>query len=92
MLHRTQQLRIDPRQPRQGPRIQAVILLSTLSDQSHAAPELFFCCASFSGRPARDIEDNLLLRNPRANWLTGTEYFLEIPNIQAQTAEPFSFQ
>jgi hypothetical protein len=34
-----------------------------------------FVARVFPGRPARDIEDNLLLRNPRANWLTDTEIF-----------------
>src|ERR1700688_1372430 len=37
MLHRTQQLRIDPRPPRQRSRIQTVVLLPTLSDQAHVA-------------------------------------------------------
>jgi hypothetical protein len=35
--HRTQQLRIDPRQPSQGLRIQTIVFLAALSDQSHLA-------------------------------------------------------
>ncbi|MGA9813335.1 MAG: WG repeat-containing protein, partial [Terriglobales bacterium] len=37
MLHRTQQLRINPRQPSQGLRIQPIVLLSTLSDPPYVA-------------------------------------------------------
>ena len=37
MFHRTQQLGIDPSQPRQCLGIQAIVLLSTLSDQAHVA-------------------------------------------------------
>ena len=37
MLHRTQQLRIDPRQPRQRLRIQPIVFLPALSDQPHLA-------------------------------------------------------
>jgi hypothetical protein len=32
MLHRTQQLGIDPGQPRQRPRIQTIVLLATFPD------------------------------------------------------------
>jgi hypothetical protein len=35
MLHWSQQLRIDPRQPSQGSRIQPIIFPSTLPDQAH---------------------------------------------------------
>jgi len=37
MLHRIQQLGIDPGQPRQCLRIQPVVFLATLPDQSHLA-------------------------------------------------------
>ena len=37
MLHRTQQLRIDPGQPRQRPRIQPIVFLSALPNQTHVA-------------------------------------------------------
>jgi hypothetical protein len=37
MFHWAQQLRIDPRQPRQRSRIQTVIFLSTFPDQPHIA-------------------------------------------------------
>src|SRR5215469_6092234 len=37
MLHRIQQLGIDPRQPRQGLRIQPIVFLAALPDQSHLA-------------------------------------------------------
>jgi hypothetical protein len=37
MLHRCQQLRIDPRQPGQRPGVEAIILPSTLPDQAHVA-------------------------------------------------------
>jgi hypothetical protein len=36
MLHRRQQLRVDPRQPGQRPGIQAIIFSATFSDQAHA--------------------------------------------------------
>jgi hypothetical protein len=35
VLHRIQQLRIDPRQPRQGLRIQPIVFLAALPDQAH---------------------------------------------------------
>ena len=37
MSYRGQQLRIGPRQPRQGPRIQPIIFSPTLPDQAHVA-------------------------------------------------------
>jgi hypothetical protein len=37
MLHLTQQLRINPGQPRQRPRIHPIVLLSALPDQAHIA-------------------------------------------------------
>jgi len=37
MLHRIQQLGINPRQSRQGLRIQAIIFLAALPDQPHLA-------------------------------------------------------
>jgi hypothetical protein len=37
VLHRTQQLGIDPGQPRQRLRVHAVVSLSTLPDQTHLA-------------------------------------------------------
>ena len=37
MLHRTQQLGIDPRQPRQRLRIQPIVFLAALPDQPHLA-------------------------------------------------------
>jgi hypothetical protein len=37
MLHRSQQLRIDPRQPGQSSRIEAIIFPSTFPDQTHVA-------------------------------------------------------
>jgi len=39
MLHRTQQLRIDPRQPGQRSRIQPIVLLPALPDQTHMNAE-----------------------------------------------------
>jgi hypothetical protein len=37
MLHRTQQLRIDPRQPRECLRIQTIVFLPAFPDQPHLA-------------------------------------------------------
>jgi hypothetical protein len=37
MLHRSQQLWIDPRQPSQRPGIEPIIFPPTLSDQTHVA-------------------------------------------------------
>ena len=37
MLHRIRQLGINPGQPRQGLRIQPIVFLATLANQSHLA-------------------------------------------------------
>jgi hypothetical protein len=50
MLHRTQQLWIDPGQPRQGLRVQTIVFLPALPDQPHAA---CMCHDHFVPQPAQ---------------------------------------